>query len=154
MLVLTRKLQERIQIGESITITVLRVKGRSVRIGIEAPRGVRVLRAELPLNEPHAGSSGDETGIWEDHPLSGAELLGTADGLVAGEFDRSEANDANHQDEGDDVAPTVSPEPATDRRAEDRRPIIGGGLASFRRSRRQPDVNRAAPRMTLATVSN
>ena len=48
MLVLTRKLQEKIQIADSITITVLRVKGNSVRLGIEAPRSVRVVRSELP----------------------------------------------------------------------------------------------------------
>ena len=48
MLVLTRKLQERIKIGDNVTITVLRVKGNTVRIGIEAPRSVRVIRAELP----------------------------------------------------------------------------------------------------------
>jgi carbon storage regulator CsrA len=48
MLVLTRKLQEQIRIGENVTITVLRVKGQAVRIGIEAPREVRVVRGELP----------------------------------------------------------------------------------------------------------
>lgn len=58
MLVLTRKLQERIRIGEQITLTVLKVKGNSVRLGIEAPREVRVVRAELP---PHGAS--DEAGV-------------------------------------------------------------------------------------------
>ena len=48
MLVLTRKLQEQISIGQDITITVLRVKGNTVRIGIDAPNHVRVVRAELP----------------------------------------------------------------------------------------------------------
>ena len=47
MLVLTRKQREQIQIGEDITITILRVKGNAVRIGIEAPQGIRVLRGEL-----------------------------------------------------------------------------------------------------------
>jgi carbon storage regulator CsrA len=54
MLVLTRKVSEQIKIGNDIVITVLRVKGQSVRIGIEAPRGVRVLRAELPDAKPAA----------------------------------------------------------------------------------------------------
>ena len=54
MLVLTRKVREQIKIGNDIVITVLRVKGQSVRIGIEAPRGVRVLRAELPDARPAA----------------------------------------------------------------------------------------------------
>lgn len=48
MLVLSRKTQERIQIGDNVVVTVLRVKGNMVRIGIEAPRDVRVMRAELP----------------------------------------------------------------------------------------------------------
>ena len=48
MLVLTRKPQEQIRIGNGITITVLRVKGNTVRIGIDAPRDVRVVRGELP----------------------------------------------------------------------------------------------------------
>jgi carbon storage regulator CsrA len=49
MLVLTRKLQEKITIAGNITVTVLRVKGQTVRIGIEAPREIRVVRGELPL---------------------------------------------------------------------------------------------------------
>lgn len=48
MLVLTRKTQEKIQIGDNITITILRVKGQTVRVGIEAPRSTKVIRGELP----------------------------------------------------------------------------------------------------------
>jgi carbon storage regulator CsrA len=47
MLVLTRKLDEAIQIGDNIKITVLRVKGNTVRIGIEAPKHIKVVRDEL-----------------------------------------------------------------------------------------------------------
>jgi len=47
MLVLTRKQNEKICIGDSITITVLRMKGKAVRLGIEAPREVGVMRGEL-----------------------------------------------------------------------------------------------------------
>jgi carbon storage regulator CsrA len=47
MLVLTRKYQEKIRIGDNITITVLRTKGKAVRLGIEAPADVPVLRGEL-----------------------------------------------------------------------------------------------------------
>lgn len=49
MLVLSRKTKQRIQIGDDIVITVLRIKGQSVRIGIEAPREVNVARGELGL---------------------------------------------------------------------------------------------------------
>ena len=51
MLVLTRKVNEQIKIGEDITITLVRIKGNCVRIGIEAPREVRVMRGELAANE-------------------------------------------------------------------------------------------------------
>lgn len=51
MLVLTRKLQEAIKIGDNITLTVIKVKGNTVRLGIEAPRNVRILRTELPPDE-------------------------------------------------------------------------------------------------------
>ncbi len=47
MLVLTRKTKQQIQIGPNVTITVLQVKGQAVRIGIEAPRDMCVLRTEL-----------------------------------------------------------------------------------------------------------
>lgn len=47
MLVLTRKPQEKIQIGDGITITVIKTKGQGVRLGIEAPSDVSILRGEL-----------------------------------------------------------------------------------------------------------
>jgi len=54
MLVLTRKLQQQIKIGEQITVTILKVKGNTVRVGISAPREVRVVRGELPKEGPAA----------------------------------------------------------------------------------------------------
>lgn len=51
MLVLTRKLSEQIRIGNDIVITVLEFRGSSIRLGIEAPRDVRVMREELPRRE-------------------------------------------------------------------------------------------------------
>ena len=47
MLVLTRKADEQILIGDDIKITLVRVRGNSVRLGIDAPRDVRIVRAEL-----------------------------------------------------------------------------------------------------------
>jgi len=52
MLVLTRKLNEQIRIGDDVVITVLQFRGSSIRIGIEAPQNVRVLRGELPIGKP------------------------------------------------------------------------------------------------------
>ena len=47
MLVLSRRENERIQLGDSIVVTVVRLSGDRVRLGIEAPANVRVLRSEL-----------------------------------------------------------------------------------------------------------
>lgn len=47
MLVLSRKASETIVIDETITIKVLKVQGNRVRLGIETPKGMRVIRAEL-----------------------------------------------------------------------------------------------------------
>ena len=51
MLVLSRKVDQEIKIGDDITIKVVKVQGKSVRLGIAAPREVRVVRAELPKEE-------------------------------------------------------------------------------------------------------
>lgn len=51
MLVLSRKSGERIQIGSEIEISVVRVKGDRVQIGIQAPRDVIVRREEIILRQ-------------------------------------------------------------------------------------------------------
>jgi carbon storage regulator len=47
MLVLTRKSDESINLGDDITITVVEIKGNSVRLGIKAPDKIRIFRKEL-----------------------------------------------------------------------------------------------------------
>lgn len=54
MLVLSRREKERIRLGSSIVVTVIRVNGETVRLGIEAPPDVLVLRDELEVREPSA----------------------------------------------------------------------------------------------------
>ena len=49
MLVLSRKVNETIKIGDDIEIRILEVKGDSIRIGIEAPKEMEILRGELIL---------------------------------------------------------------------------------------------------------
>ena len=51
MLVLSRKESQRIRLGDSIVITIVKISGDKVRVGIEAPANVLVLRDEL---EAHA----------------------------------------------------------------------------------------------------
>ncbi|SNB47031.1 carbon storage regulator CsrA [Geobacter sp. DSM 9736] len=47
MLILTRKLGESIAIGDRIIVRVVEVKGGQVRLGIEAPQEMRILREEI-----------------------------------------------------------------------------------------------------------
>jgi carbon storage regulator len=53
MLVLSRKVGERIWIGEEISITIVRMSGGAVRLGIEAPGHLPVIREELKARIEH-----------------------------------------------------------------------------------------------------
>jgi carbon storage regulator CsrA len=72
MLVLTRKLQQQIKIGDEVVVTILRVKGNTVRVGVQAPRDVRVIRGELPKH----GDQGEMTEILIDEDGSEIANLG------------------------------------------------------------------------------
>ena len=56
MLVLSRKVGERIWVGEDVCVTVVRVTGGGVRIGIEAPKDLPVVREELKLSREAAAT--------------------------------------------------------------------------------------------------
>jgi carbon storage regulator len=62
MLVLSRKTNERILIGDNVTVTIVRVRGDVVRLGIEAPNHMRVLRSELLGRDPAELDSPKTTG--------------------------------------------------------------------------------------------
>src|SRR5258705_3274730 len=100
MLVLTRKYQEKIRIGDNITITVLRTKGKAVRLGIEAPTNVPVIRGELSFEheseeaaEPAATVSFDEAA-----PVKRLACAGGMAGMAA----------ATRWETSQDSEPTVS----------------------------------------------
>lgn len=80
MLVLTRKQNEKIRIGDQITITVLRMKGKAVRLGIEAPPEVSVLRGELAF-EIEENAAAVDAAVEEPAAKSAA---GTRGGVVSG----------------------------------------------------------------------
>jgi carbon storage regulator len=63
MLVLTRKTEQKIQIGDQITITILQVKGQAVKVGIQAPKDVRVLRSEVKAFDNPADAAPATKGV-------------------------------------------------------------------------------------------
>ena len=64
MLVLTRKLSESIAIGDNIKIRVVQIKGKQVRLGIDAPQDTKIYREEVYISlqnqENQHPSQGDE----------------------------------------------------------------------------------------------
>lgn len=63
MLILTRKVNESLIVGDEITITVLGVKGNQVRLGVTAPRDVSVHREEIyqRISDDTPPESGEES---------------------------------------------------------------------------------------------
>lgn len=57
MLVLSRKEGEQLLIGDDVVLTINRISGNRVAIGIEAPRNVRIVRGELQKHERAASGS-------------------------------------------------------------------------------------------------
>jgi carbon storage regulator len=49
MLILSRRESERVYLGDDIVLTIVRVNGDKVRIGVEAPSNVKILRTELEI---------------------------------------------------------------------------------------------------------
>jgi carbon storage regulator len=69
MLVLSRKVDERIFIGDSVVLTVVGITSTSVRIGIQAPKDLGIVREELlspasagPIGKPSFRGSGRQAG--------------------------------------------------------------------------------------------
>lgn len=100
MLVLTRKLQQQIQIGDHITVTILRVKGHTVRVGIEAPRDVRVVRGELPRKGEGAAAEVQESTIIEARVSVTDEAADAAEEAACSSADQAG---------GEAAAPLVNP---------------------------------------------
>lgn len=73
MLVLSRKTGERIQIGNAVVITVLRIRGDQVRLGIQAPVEVAVLREEVRERSPLVSTG--ENPNTSDRRLEGSKPM-------------------------------------------------------------------------------
>lgn len=69
MLILSRKMNQKIKIGEEITVTIIEIRGDQVKIGVEAPKNVKVFRQEIfnaIQTENQAAVSPENIGILSD----------------------------------------------------------------------------------------
>jgi carbon storage regulator len=73
MLVLTRKRSEMIQIGSDIVIKVIRTGRSTVKIGVDAPANVRVVRGELIIAAPAAAQVSVESCPFEPEGVATAD---------------------------------------------------------------------------------
>lgn len=64
MLVLSRKIGEKVRIGTDIELTVIEIRGEAVRLGITAPRGIAIYRQELldAVREENMAAAGVKVG--------------------------------------------------------------------------------------------
>jgi carbon storage regulator len=77
MLVLTRKSNQSIMIGDDIEVSVLAIMGEKVRIGIQAPRDIPVFRKEVYLEIQHErAASGPDAREEVDAALRGLSQAG------------------------------------------------------------------------------
>ncbi|MFT4635125.1 MAG: carbon storage regulator [Arenicella sp.] len=87
MLILTRRINETLNIGDDVQVTVLGIKGNQVRIGINAPRDVPVHREEIyqriKREERGGGEELDQSekadDYSSDHDLRGADYFSDDD---------------------------------------------------------------------------
>lgn len=68
MLILSRKVDEKIKIGNDITLTIIEVKGEQVKIGVEAPKNVKVFRQEVfeEIQKENKDAAAASSGISEE----------------------------------------------------------------------------------------
>lgn len=51
MLVVTRRIEQTVRIGDDIEIKIIEIRGNEIRVGINAPRDVKIVRGELAYRE-------------------------------------------------------------------------------------------------------
>lgn len=85
MLILTRRINETLNIGDDVQVTVLGIKGNQVRIGINAPRDVPVHREEIyqriKREERSNENKSDADDYSSDHDYRGADYFGDDDSV-------------------------------------------------------------------------
>jgi carbon storage regulator len=78
VLILTRRVGETVMIGNEVAVTVLRVKGNQVRLGVSAPKSISVQREEIfqriKRENGHDEASSHDVDAGADEPAEAVEL--------------------------------------------------------------------------------
>jgi carbon storage regulator len=104
LLTLTRKIGESIRIGDDIVVVIKEIKGKQVRIGIEAPRDVYVCREELFMKIKQANESALAPDQGEAPPPSSDAIAALSQIFLArhepqNDSQRDQSGDLSHNQE-------------------------------------------------------
>src|ERR1700734_740756 len=107
MLILARRPGERVVIGDEILVTVMEVSGSTVRLGIEAPRGVSIFREEiwLAVKEENRAAAAAQADALPSGPIGEV----AADGPPPGPIDEVAQADGPPSEPIDEVAQADAP---------------------------------------------
>lgn len=83
MLILSRKVDQGIRIGDEIEISVTKIEGDSVKIGISAPRSISILRREILEEMQSSNQAAAFAGKTDSSPLKSTLAAGSALKLLA-----------------------------------------------------------------------
>lgn len=88
MLVLSRKVGERIHVGDNIVLEIRRIAGNRVTVALEAPRDVRILRGELEGPAKEFRTS-EPQGLEPVEAMANSGHLAVMTGMPAGQVERN-----------------------------------------------------------------